>query len=307
MKYLDYPEQQKHGSLNFPYYFYHVSRIHPRYTMPYHWHPLFEIVHVFQGRFHLQLDNCFLELKASDTVLIQGGLTHGGAPSPEEDCIYECILIDLETVFLSSHSIRQYEETLVDLLNSKIILQNYFPSSEVNVNTIILQMLELLRSKPKNYALSLYGCTYLLFGTLFSRNYYRKNTVSKESRRFSSLKSVFSLIEEHYSENLTLDILARCANLNPSYFCRYFKEFTDRTPMDYLNYYRIEVACEQLSYTDKSITEIAHSCGFSDSSYFVKVFRHYKQMTPTEYTSHKLGTPTPVSSRKSNESSLPDC
>ena len=170
MKYLDYPEQQKHGSLNFPYYFYHVSRIHPRYTMPYHWHPLFEIVHVFQGRFHLQLDNCFLELKAGDTVLIQGGLTHGGAPSPEEDCIYECILIDLETVFLSSHSIRQYEETLVDLLNSKIILQNYFPSSEDDVNTIILQMLELLRSKPKNYALSLYGCTYLLFGTLFSQN-----------------------------------------------------------------------------------------------------------------------------------------
>ena len=42
MKYLDYPEQQKHGSLDFPYYFYRVTPIHPRYTMPYHWHPLFE-------------------------------------------------------------------------------------------------------------------------------------------------------------------------------------------------------------------------------------------------------------------------
>ena len=75
MKYLDYPEQQKHGSLDFPYYFYRVTPIHPRYTMPYHWHPLFEIVHVFQGQFHLQLDNCLLELNAGDTALIQGGLT----------------------------------------------------------------------------------------------------------------------------------------------------------------------------------------------------------------------------------------
>lgn len=87
MKYLDYPEQQKHGSLDFPYYFYRVTPIHPRYTMPYHWHPLFEIVHVFQGQFHLQLDNCLLELNAGDTALIQGGLTHGGAPSPNEDCM----------------------------------------------------------------------------------------------------------------------------------------------------------------------------------------------------------------------------
>ena len=29
MKYLDYPEQQKHGSLDFPYYFYRVTPIHP--------------------------------------------------------------------------------------------------------------------------------------------------------------------------------------------------------------------------------------------------------------------------------------
>ena len=115
--------------------------------MPYHWHPLFEIVHVFQGQFHLQLDNCLLELNAGDTALIQGGLTHGGAPSPNEDCIYECILIDLETVF--SHSTRQYEQALTDLLNSKILVRNFFPASFTDINQLIDQMLDLLRSKPK--------------------------------------------------------------------------------------------------------------------------------------------------------------
>lgn len=42
MKFLDYPEQQRQGSQDFPYFFYHVTYIHPRYTMPYHWHPLCE-------------------------------------------------------------------------------------------------------------------------------------------------------------------------------------------------------------------------------------------------------------------------
>lgn len=288
MKYLDYPTQQKHGTLDFPYYFYRVTPIHPRYTMPYHWHPLFEIVHVSQGQFHLQLDSEQLLLNHGDTALIQGGITHGGAPSNVQDCIYECILIDLETIFLSSHSIRQYEQTLTDLLNSKIHVRNYFPASISDVNNIVCHMLDLLRSKPQSYAMSLYGYTYLLFSTLFAQHYYHKESFTKQTQHFSNLKAVFSLIEENYSQKLTLEQLAKHANLNPSYFCRYFKEFTDRTPMDYLNYYRIEVACEQLSYTNKTITEIAHNCGFSDSSYFIKVFRHYKHMTPTEYTTNQI-------------------
>ncbi|HIS78887.1 MAG TPA: helix-turn-helix transcriptional regulator, partial [Candidatus Caccousia stercoris] len=69
--------------------------------------------------------------------------------------------------------------------------------------------------------------------------------------------------------------------------CRYFKELTHRTPIDYLNYYRIEVACEQMVYSHRALTEIAYDCGFTDSSYFIKVFRHYKHMSPTQYM---LGT-----------------
>lgn len=70
MKYLDYPEQQKHRGQDFPYFFYHVTWIHPRYNMPYHWHPLWEIVHVFSGHFHLHLDHDDLLLSPGDSAFI---------------------------------------------------------------------------------------------------------------------------------------------------------------------------------------------------------------------------------------------
>ena len=71
--------------------------------------------------------------------------------------------------------------------------------------------------------------------------------------------------------------------MNPKYFCRYFRSMTERTPIDYLNYYRIECACEMLSTKDISIKEVALSCGFNDESYFIKTFHKYKGITPKQF------------------------
>ena len=51
---------------------------------------------------------------------------------------------------------------------------------------------------------------------------------------------------------------------------------THRTPIDYLNYYRIEQACFKLATSNDSIAEIGLSCGFNDESYFIKTFKKYK-------------------------------
>ena len=71
--------------------------------------------------------------------------------------------------------------------------------------------------------------------------------------------------------------------MNPKYFCRFFRQMTQKTPVEYLNYYRIECAREQLSTTSCTVTEIAFNCGFNDVSYFIKIFRKYMGMTPGQF------------------------
>jgi len=63
----------------------------------------------------------------------------------------------------------------------------------------------------------------------------------------------------------------------------YFRSLTGRTPIDYLNYYRIECASEMLSTKDITIREVAISCGFNDESYFIKTFNKYKGITPKQF------------------------
>ena len=55
MLYLNYNEEQPHGTRDFPIAFYHVDCNHPRYEMPFHWHKEFEIVKIIEGSFSLLL------------------------------------------------------------------------------------------------------------------------------------------------------------------------------------------------------------------------------------------------------------
>jgi AraC-like DNA-binding protein len=56
-----------------------------------------------------------------------------------------------------------------------------------------------------------------------------------------------------------------------------------KTPFEYLNSYRIEVAGEQLLRSDSTVAQIAVNCGFNDVSYFSKIFRRYMGDTPLNY------------------------
>ena len=74
--------------------------------------------------------------------------------------------------------------------------------------------------------------------------------------------------------------MADSVQMSPKYFCRFFQEMTHRSPVDYLNYYRIERACYQLLTTNDTITEVAYNAGFND---LIKTFKKYKGTTPKQY------------------------
>lgn len=97
---------------------------------------------------------------------------------------------------------------------------------------------------------------------------------------------------------LTLGNLAEAADMSPKYFCRFFSEMTGKTPIEYLNYYRIECAAEQLLYTDDLVTDIALNCGYNDLSYFVKTFKKYKSQTPNNSEKQSYIKKNPLAPKK---------
>lgn len=90
-------------------------------------------------------------------------------------------------------------------------------------------------------------------------------------------------IESHYMENLTLEVLADKAHMNPYYFSGLFKKKSGENFKDYLNKVRIEHACSLLLTSDKKTIEIAEEVGFREVRSFSDAFQKIYGETPSGY------------------------
>lgn len=278
MKYIEYREKREHGTKEFPVAFYRVTEIHPRYNMILHWHNECELIYIRSGSLELTVDGNTRTLCEGESALIIGGSMHGGTPT---DCNYDCIVFDI-SAFLRPGRCSAAMQSLIN--HEKRPAPFFEKGSEQSVYA--KQACDALAYKETGYEFYLHGQLMCLFGSILRGNCYssEKELPAGDIKKIRKFKKVLQYIEQHYREPLTLEDLARQCDMNRNYFCRAFKEYTQKTPMEYLNFYRIESACEKIVSTDEKLLDIAMSCGFSDYSYFIKVFKSQKGVTPRNYS-----------------------
>ncbi|TVR48644.1 MAG: AraC family transcriptional regulator [Puniceicoccaceae bacterium] len=92
-------------------------------------------------------------------------------------------------------------------------------------------------------------------------------------------------MRNHLGEPITRDEVARQAGISPGHFSRLLKERTGRSFTELLRQCRIDLACDLLRSTERSLAEIAAECGFCDQSYFTRVFQDVKGTTPKQFRS----------------------
>ncbi|MEY8326640.1 AraC family transcriptional regulator [Lachnospiraceae bacterium 54-11] len=281
MKYLDYREHREQGTFNFPIAFYHENSHSPRYHMPYHWHHHYEILRIMSGAFHLTLDSNTRSYYAGDVIFITDGMLHGGNPD-DNTCVYDCIVFDLQILMKDNHIC---SKSICDIMSHKITINTLLSEDSSAILPIVDSLTSALSGRHTGYEFMTQGYLYQLLGIILEEHLYKENTRDLiEAGHLNSIKNVLTYISENYDNNISLDMLAKIAGMNPKYFCRYFRSMTERTPIDYLNYYRIECACEMLTTKNISVKEAAISCGFNDESYFIKTFHKYKGITPKQFS-----------------------
>lgn len=93
------------------------------------------------------------------------------------------------------------------------------------------------------------------------------------------------IIEEEYSEQITLSYVSKKLNYSATYLGRLIKKNTNKSFSDLLTEKRIAVAKKKLTATNLLVSQIAEQTGFIDSSYFAQVFKKNTGVTPLEYRS----------------------
>ena len=232
MKYMNYREEKKHGTFDFPIEFYHVGPTHPRYEMSYHWHIEYEIIRILKGEFLMTIGEEEFLARAGDIIFVKGGLLHGGIPVK---CMYECIVFNLDALMTSSPA---GDRLLKKIRDDSIQVLNHFPKPDPELMRITERMFGQMKIQAEGHELIVIGAFYEFFGYVLERRHYiiTQDISTKEGRRIEHLKRALEVIENSYPDCITLDDLAKAAGMNSKYFCRYFREMTHRTPIDYLNY-----------------------------------------------------------------------
>jgi len=92
-------------------------------------------------------------------------------------------------------------------------------------------------------------------------------------------------IQDHLTEEIARDDVARAASLSAGAFSRYFRSRTGKTLPEYVNELRIGRSCRFLAETDAPITEIALDCGFLNLANFNRWFRKVTGTVPRDYRS----------------------
>ena len=275
MNYSSLYENKKRGTIDFPIELYSLNSASPRYQMPFHWHLEYELILITSGSFELSLDGKAFPMQAADCAWVGSGVIHGGIP---EDCIYECVVFDLGTLL---HDTPVCARSAARFLSDESEYTGVFPGGSLQA-ALSGQLMRAMREEQSGYEWTTLGLMWQLMGSLMGRKP-SSPAPSQNRGNIRKMKGVLAYIRDHYEEAVTLTELAGVAGMTPKYFCRAFSHMTGKTPIEYLNYYRIEQAGEQLLLTERSVTEIALACGFNDMSYFSRTFSRYKGASPSVY------------------------
>ncbi|WP_281215382.1 AraC family transcriptional regulator [Bacillus altitudinis] len=279
-------ELTEHSTTTWPIALYHTKiRDHMSGYIPLHWHDEFQFVFILEGEAEFHINEKILNIQQGDGVFINSGCLHMAKDANGTTCTYICLNVsphfitanELFTTFV--HPYMHASQTPFILFNRK----DGWPNRIYQCIQIIQRLIE---QTPAYYELEL-NIQLITIWKCLLQNRFQLTYDARKHDRNGRMKHMLNWIHEHYHEKVLLQDIAREGQLSRSECCRYFNDILKKSPIHYVNEYRIQQSLILLQKTDLNITEIAYQVGFSSTSYFINIFKRVKNTTPLSYRKSK--------------------
>ena len=251
-----------------------------------HQHKEIQISLIIEGGGTYVIGDCVGEFKKNDIFVIGENLPH----IFKRDIAFEKEAVMI-TLFFSKNSYGEYFFDLPEFEHFNAFFYDAVLGFEVLSNKTKISS---ILSKINSYTKYEQFTAFLTVLTLISEA--EKQTLSSlinlkkydgdEGKRMSD---IFQFTMNNFHKEVTLDNVADIANMTPNAFCRYFKQRTNKTFVNFLIDIRIGNACKLLTKNnDLNITEISYKSGFNNLANFNRKFKSIKGVTPSDYRKKQL-------------------
>ena len=251
-----------------------------------HWHNSFELIEVVEGKFYCNVDGSeFLINKGNICIINRGRLHHIYTEDYNASMCRKKTIIFNPDYFIKDQNI--YEKYILPLLEKDAFAHIQFNIKKgigLDINTLMKEIEALEDEKPIGYELEEYSLIYKVIRYLYLAYQSSKQTIhTAYDANVQIQRNMTSFIHEHFGSKIGLEDIADAGQVSKSTCIRLFHKYTGKSPIDFLNSYRLQMSAEKLVTTSEQITEIAYACGFGQPSYFNRLFLKEYNMTPNQY------------------------
>ena len=277
--YRELKENRPHGTKEYPYtqYFMH----HPRnaFHIPVHWHDEVEIIYVKKGSIEIFIEDVVFHAKSGDLFFVNSGELHF-MESDDINVEYYTILFPLE--FISFQTEDALEQEIFLPLRQRQLLFPFAVEEEENQTLINCVEQMILENKEQNVGYQLRTRIKILelIDFLIKKNRFQTAEYANAS---SQQRDLLAFVQKHYTEKISLSMLAEEFHLSEKYISWYFKEHFSIGFMQYVMHLRLSKAKDMLVTTERSITDVALSCGYQSVNLFIRNFKETYGITPLQY------------------------
>jgi AraC-like DNA-binding protein len=275
----------------------------PKFDAPYHFHPEIELTLIVKGKGKRLVGSQIDAYEDGDLVLLGENVPHcwltentvdegnskiiGKGVLAESDAA-QSIVIQFKKDFLGDVFFEKMEFKKIKNLLEKA--QSGLVISGETRDVLVEKMKEMESENP-------YSRLMILIDILQKIAYSNDTqiidnqplTIKLNQHDAEKINNIYAYIMEHYTSEISLENVAKQAFMTPPAFCRYFKKITRKTLVEVVVEYRIKHACQLLSSSDKSISDVCFESGFGNISYFNKQFKEMMRETPLGYRRMFLG------------------
>ncbi len=240
-----------------------------------HWHPELEMVYVKSGRIWVSVNNEGRELRKNDIALTTSGDIH----------YYERTSVDSEIIILVFKP--DFFGITSEQLGNRRIISHFFQNQDKIGNEIklILEAILIERSTKNDfYELFIKAKILELFASILRHCSFAEQNEGKTDVDFSekkALQAVLAYIENNFTEELSLKLLADNFNLDPFNLSKSFNAVTGMNLRTYINTLRVLKAESLIRNSRKPLIEIAFECGFNSVRTFNRAFKALTGKTPS--------------------------
>lgn len=273
--------------IEFPITYFHDEIVTlPDWAGPLHWHPDFEIATAECGVLDYQVGGQHIILEAGDSIFVNGNMLHGikqlsgDVPDSMPNIIFSGALIASET----STIYQKYIQPIAQCDSLPFVVFRHSDSYHSEINCLIKDTYKQMKEKKACYEMAVQRNISCIFDFI-SRNFVDLPKAEATRIQISNqirLQKMLTYIYENYAEPVTLENIAKAADISRSEAGRCFHTYMGCSPIDALIQYRLQMARRLLSERTQTLQQISYACGFNSVNYFSRQFKKRFGYAPSQ-------------------------